>query len=109
MLPGPETLPDGTIRYVLKVGAKGRVLLPAEMRAALGLAEGDVIIAWLKDGELRVHSHLHGLHKIQDTARALASGSTYASEELIAERRAEVAKEEEESPLSQRDARKRRR
>ena len=55
-LPKPETLPDGTVRYFLVLGPKGRVLLPADLRAAMGLAEGDVITGWLKDGELRMPS-----------------------------------------------------
>jgi S1-C subfamily serine protease len=42
-LPGPETLPDGTVRYVLVLGPKGRVLLPADLRKGLGLQQGDVI------------------------------------------------------------------
>jgi len=96
-LPEPETLPDGTVRYFLVLGAKGRVLLPADMRAAMGLEEGDVITGWLKDGELRMHSHLHGLRKIQTEASSMAKGSVYASDELIAERRAEAAKEAEET------------
>ena len=95
-LPAPEALPNGTVRYFLKLGPKGRVLLPAEMRVALGLEEGDLITAWLKDGEVRMHSHLHGLRKIQDEAHSLAQGSAHASDQLIAERRAENAKDEEE-------------
>jgi hypothetical protein len=66
------------------------------MRDAMDLREGDVITAWLKDGELRLHSHLHGLRRIQAEAASIASGSTYASDELIAERRAEAAKDDEE-------------
>ena len=96
-LPEPDRLPDGTVRYFLVLGPKGRVLLPADLRDALGLAEGDVITAWLKDGEVRMHSHLHGLRKIQDEARSITAGSVYASEELIAERRAENAKDEAEN------------
>lgn len=96
-LPPPETLPDETVRYFLIAGPKGRVLLPADMRAALGLEEGDVITAWLKDGELRMHSHLHGLRKIQAEASSMAAASVYASDELIAERRAEAAREAEET------------
>jgi bifunctional DNA-binding transcriptional regulator/antitoxin component of YhaV-PrlF toxin-antitoxin module len=96
-LPPPEMLPDGTVRYFLVLGPKGRVLLPAELRGAMGLQEGDVMTAWLKDGEVRMHSHLHGLHKIQIEASSMAKGSVYASDELIAERRAEAAKEDEET------------
>lgn len=107
--PPPDTLPDGTIRYFLKLGAKGRVLLPAEMRAALDLQEGELITAWLKDGELRLHSHLRGLRKIRDEARALAQNTGYASDELIAERRAEALKDEEDAVRWMRRSRKRKR
>lgn len=108
-LPGPETLPDGTVRYFLVAGPKGRVLLPADMRAAMDIQEGDVITAWLKDGEVRMHSHLHGLRKIQVEASSMAKGSVYASDELIAERRAEAAKEEEETLEELRANKKKRR
>ena len=108
-LPAPETLPDGTIRYFLVLGPKGRVLLPADLRTAMGLEQGDVIAAWLKDGELRMHSHLHGLRKIQVEASSMAAGSVYASDELIAERRAEAAKEAEETLRWLRDRKRKRR
>ena len=108
-LPDPETLPDGTVRYFLVLGAKGRVLLPADMRAAMGLEEGDVITAWLKDGEVRMHSHLNGLRKIQVEASSMAHGTVYASDELIAERRAEAAKEAEEALRWSRERKKKRR
>jgi bifunctional DNA-binding transcriptional regulator/antitoxin component of YhaV-PrlF toxin-antitoxin module len=107
--PGPVTLPDGTMRFFLKLGPKGRVLLPAEIRAAMDVESGDVITAWLKDGELCMHSLLHGLRKLQEEARAMTAANVYASEELITERRAENAKDEEETLLSQRRAKKRRR
>lgn len=108
-LPQPETLPDDTVRYFLVLGPKGRVLLPAEMRAAMGLEEGDVITGWLKDGEVRMHSHLYGLRKIQVEASSMAKGSVHASDELIAERRAEAAKEAKETLQWLRERKKRRR
>ncbi len=92
-LPEPEVLPDGTVRYFLILGPKGRVLLPADLRAAMGLAQGDVMTGWMKDGELRLHSHLHGLRAIQADAATMAKGPVYASDELIAERRAEAVRE----------------
>jgi bifunctional DNA-binding transcriptional regulator/antitoxin component of YhaV-PrlF toxin-antitoxin module len=96
-LPEPETLPDGTARYFFVLGPKGRVLLPAEVRKAMELEEGDVITGWLNDGELRMHSHLRGLRKIRSEAASTAASTVYASDELIAERRAEAAKEAEET------------
>lgn len=96
-LPPPEILPDGTVRYFLVLGQKGRVLLPTELRAAMRLEQGDVITAWLKDGEVRMHSHRHGLRKIVlANAPSSAQGGVLASDELIAERRAEAAKDAEE-------------
>ncbi len=108
-IPPPDKLPDGTIRYFLKLGPKGRVLLPAGMRDALDLQEGELITAWLKDGELRLYSHLHGLGKIRDEARALAKSTGYASDELIAERRAEALKDEQEAVRWNRRSNKRKR
>lgn len=107
-LPGPETLPDGTVRYFLPVGAKGRVLLPVDMRRAMGLEEGEVVTAWLKDGEVRMHSHRQGLRDIQTDARSLPASSIYASDELIAERRAENARDEQDARPGQSLTRKKR-
>ncbi|MDP2411889.1 MAG: hypothetical protein Q8M26_16585 [Pseudolabrys sp.] len=108
-LPPPETLPDGTTRYFLVLGPKGRALLPAEMREAMELEEGDVITAWLKDGEVRMHSHRHGLRKLQVEASSTAATGVYPSDELIAERRAEAVKEDEETLQELRGHKKRRR
>ncbi len=108
-LPAPETLPDGTVRYFLVAGPKGRVLLPADMRATMDLQEGDVITAWLKNGEVRMHSHLNGLRKIQAEALSMKKGNGYASDELLAERRAEAAKEAEETIGERRAHKKKRR
>jgi hypothetical protein len=63
----------------------------------------------LKDGELRLHSHLRGLRKIRDEARFLAHSTGYASDELIAERRAEALKDEEEAVRWMRRSGKRKR
>lgn len=70
----------------LEIGQQGRVVIPAEMRTALGLSPGD-----------RVHLHLAGrrlvLERQQDAAaelRGLASEvpeSRSLVEELLAERR----------------------
>lgn len=105
-LPEPETLPDGTVRYFLVLEADGSVRLPADMSAALGLEAGDVITAWVKDGEARVHGLLLGLRKVQAEATSLAAANVYASEELIAQRRAEAAKDDEELLLDLRESRK---
>ncbi len=89
----PMALPDGTVRYVLKLGPKGRVLLPVSVRAAMGLAEGDIILGWLKDGKLTLESQAAALKNIQEQNRRRAGGRSVV-DELIAERRAAAARGE---------------
>jgi len=89
----PMTLLDGTVRFVLKVGAKGRVLLPADLRSELGLGEGDTILGWLKDGELRLESQARTLQRIQEEGRR-RRGDRSVVDEFIAERRAAAARGE---------------
>lgn len=90
-LPPPEVLPNGTVRFVLKLGAKGRVVLPLDMRAAMGLEEGAVILAWLKDGKVNLESQQRALKRIQEENRRLAGGRSVV-DEFIAERRAAAAR-----------------
>jgi hypothetical protein len=93
----PMKLPDGTVRYVLRLGPKGRALLPADMRAAMALGDGEILLAWLKDGELRMESHARALRRMQHEAQGREAQAVLASDELIADRRAENAKAEEAS------------
>lgn len=77
---------------MLVLGQQGRLVIPAEVRSALGLAPGD-----------RLHLHLTGrrlvLERQQDAAselRGLAAvvpGSRSLVEELLAERRQAAAGE----------------
>ena len=39
-------------RRLLKIGADGRVLIPADWREAMELKENDTLVAHLQDGEL---------------------------------------------------------
>ena len=89
----PTSLPDGTVRYVVRLAPKGRVLLPADVRAAMGLAEGDLILAWLKDGQLRLESQSRAITRIQDDLRRRV-GDKSLVDELIGERRAAAVRGE---------------
>ena len=73
----------------VRVGTKGRVVLPPEAREALGVDEGDDLIAIVRDHEVVLMS--------KDAARALIR-SAFADgpnpvDALLAERRAEVGQE----------------
>ena len=80
-------------RVRLKVDAAGRVLIPADMRASMGLSEGGTVLAWLDQGELRVVSTELAAKQAQQIARALIAGNVSLADELIADRRAEARRE----------------
>jgi AbrB family looped-hinge helix DNA binding protein len=80
-------------RVRLKVDAAGRVLIPADMRASMGLSEGGTVLAWLEQGELRVVGTERAAKQAQEIARSLIGSNVRLAEELIADRRAEARRE----------------
>ena len=76
-----------------KVIAGGRIALPADVRRAMGLAEGDTVYFDLDGDELRVRSARASVRRIQEQLRPYRPASGNLSDELIAERRAEAARE----------------
>jgi AbrB family looped-hinge helix DNA binding protein len=81
---------------LVPVGERGRVVLPASIREALGIREGDRLVAEaLPDGTLR----LVPLRKIAQMAKGLLADLRPAeswTDELLAERREEAVREERE-------------
>lgn len=74
----------------------GRVLIPAPLRHRLGLKPGDqVVIDAEKDG-LRLRSYAQVAKDVQEYFRQFARPGVSIVDELIAERRAEAAREEAE-------------
>lgn len=76
-----------------KVVEGGRVILPAAFRRSLGLEKGDTVVIELHEDELRLRPARSALRRLQAKLRALPPGATLASDELVAERRAEAARE----------------
>lgn len=75
----------------VKVSASGRMNLPLEVREALGLkAPGHVVIT-MEDDQVRLRTMAQALEQVRALARPYAPKGRLASEELIAERRAEAA------------------
>jgi antitoxin PrlF len=90
-------LADGPARVAvgrLKIGPGGRVVIPAEVRTALGVAEGDVLLATLEGDELRLMSTAAAVKRAQAIVRTyIPAGGPSLVDELIADRRKEVADE----------------
>lgn len=69
------------------------MVIPAEMRAALGVGEGDVLSGRVVDGELRLLSKEAAVRKAQELVRQYIPEGVSLVDELIEERRAEAARE----------------
>jgi AbrB family looped-hinge helix DNA binding protein len=92
--PAAGALPEGIRhRLSLKVDAGGRVLIPSAVREAMGVGEGDTVLAWLEGGELHVVSPRVALRQAQELARKLMGGAGTLADELIADRREETRRE----------------
>lgn len=79
----------------IKLGRQGRIVIPTALRAELGLEEGDRLHARIVDGRLVLESPLSIFRRLQRDFRA-AAGDRDPVAELIAERRREARREDEE-------------
>jgi AbrB family looped-hinge helix DNA binding protein len=77
-----------------RINQQGRIVIPAECRAAAGLKPGDdLLIEPLGEGELRLRTKRQAIKEAQAiVARYLKTGSDPV-QELIDERRAEAKRE----------------
>jgi AbrB family looped-hinge helix DNA binding protein len=76
----------------MKMSDGGRVVMPAEIRQALGLKEGDAVLWSLVDGEARVTSRAQRIRQAQALVRKHVPAGVSLADELIAERRQESAR-----------------
>jgi len=90
-----QDLPEVSARVWTRLGEGGRVVIPAEIRRLLGVKEGDRILLLVEDGELHVITVSQGIKRAQELARPYIRPGVSMADELIAERQAEVAREEE--------------
>lgn len=80
--------------------ADGRLLVPAALRDAMGIREGDTLIASVVDGELRLIARDRAIERVQKRVRAFVPADASLVDKLIAERRREAEREEDETPGS---------
>ena len=71
----------------------GKLVIPASFRRKLGFAVGDTVIVEMFEGELRIRSRNAALANARRMMRQLVPDNVSLVDELIAERRAEAARE----------------
>jgi len=77
----------------VRVSSNGRVLIPLAVRRELGIKPGDELVLEIEDGALRLSTRLARLREVQALARTFLAGEPSLVDELLAERRAEAARE----------------
>ena len=80
-----------------RIGSGGRLVIPAEIREQLGMREGESVVMQVENGELRIWTVQEGIRRAQEIARKYIVPGRSIVDELIADRRAEVAREEAEA------------
>lgn len=78
----------------IRLGAQGRLVVPAALREALGFKTGDQLVVRAQDGRLVVESRESVVRRVQ---KRFAAPGRNLVKELIAERRREARREEKDS------------
>jgi len=80
-----------------QMGPDGQLVIPEEIRQELGLDEGETVVMQIKDGKLQIWSLHQAIRRAQEHMRQYIIPGQSVVDELIAERRAEAAREEAEA------------
>lgn len=83
--------------YKAKIGPNGRIVIPAEYRKALGVKPGDEVLMRLEDGEVRLYTQAQAIRRIQALAKKYVPAGVSLVDDLLKDRRREVAQEEAEA------------
>jgi AbrB family looped-hinge helix DNA binding protein len=97
-----DSLDSSSIPAKVQIGANGRIVIPAVIRERLGLKPGDTVLMDVEDCALRIESYPARIARIQRAFAHLRNPAQLASDQLIAERREEVRREEEQEAEFQR-------
>jgi AbrB family looped-hinge helix DNA binding protein len=90
MTPVPSECPGVEV----SVNAQGRVTIPAQMRRAAGIEAGVPLVAYVEDGRVVIETREQLADRIRRDVAAAWSGTGSVVDELIADRRAEAARED---------------
>jgi bifunctional DNA-binding transcriptional regulator/antitoxin component of YhaV-PrlF toxin-antitoxin module len=90
-----------TTQALSKMHSGGRLVVPSHIRAALHLNVGDELLLRVEEGGLRVISRMEAIRRAQRLIAQYIPASVSLVDELIADRRAEAAREDMEFQASQ--------
>ncbi len=90
-MPDNTFMPKRTETVTISEG--GRIVIPAAFRKALDLSVGDVVVLELDDDTLRLQPRAQRVQQALDRLYVQVKGGPSLVDELIAERRAEAARE----------------
>ena len=88
-----HTSPPRAVSVVLNVTEDGRVIIPAEALAELGVNVQEKVSVSVVEGEVVVDTFGAALKRLQAEVRRHVPAGVSLVDELIAERRAEAARE----------------
>jgi len=71
----------------VKIIEGGKLVIPAAMRRALGIASGDTVLVGIEEGELRIRSLAKAVERAQAIVRRRVPAGVSLADELIADRR----------------------
>jgi|APHig6443718053_1056840.scaffolds.fasta_scaffold531565_2 AbrB family looped-hinge helix DNA binding protein len=74
----------------LSMAENGRVLIPAEVRAAIGLKAGGKVVARVENGALVIEPLDAAIRRVQEAMKPYTSPGESLVDELIADRRREA-------------------
>ena len=79
--------------FKVQVAAAGRIVIPSEVRSALGIEEGATLVGRLEDNQLVLETTAGAIARAQAMVRKYVPEGTDLSQELIADRRAEAERD----------------
>jgi AbrB family looped-hinge helix DNA binding protein len=78
----------------VKIIEGGKLVIPAAMRRAMGIARGDtVVVELLSDGELRVRPLASAIREAQEIVRKSINPDRGLADELMRERKRDAVRE----------------
>ena len=77
--------------HFVKLSREGRVLIPVDVRAELGLSEGSTLSLRVQDGEIRLFDRSQALRRAQQIAAKYKKAGESVVDELLNDRRQAAA------------------